>query len=153
MIQRIQSIYILIVAILNGLLFVLPLNLLPIENGTLKVSILGLFQISEEKTTLVTELFPLLVLTSIIVAIALISLFLFKKRKLQMRFSIYNTILGLSLSFLAVYYTMQIADTNSSKLSFCLGLLLPTVSSVFSFLAFRAIKKDDDLVKSVDRIR
>ena len=150
MIQRIQSLYLLIVVILNSLLFILPLNEMNTNNGILKLSILGL---SNSKTGLYTELFPLLALTIIIILIALFTIFLYKNRKIQMRLSLYNSVLGLSLSFLAIYYASQIANSNQTSLGFSVGLLIPIIGSIISFLAFKAIQKDDKLVKSIDRIR
>lgn len=150
MIQRIQSLYLLIVVILNSLLFILPLNEMNTNNGILKLSILGL---SNSKTGQYTELFPLLALTIIIILIALFTIFLYKNRKIQMRLSLYNSVLGLSLSFLAIYYASQIANSNQTSLGFSVGLLIPIIGSIISFLAFKAIQKDDKLVKSIDRIR
>ena len=153
MIQRIQTLYLLIITILNSLLFILPLNVLALPSSNIKISILGLYSVKDGLSTLETQLFPLLALTSIIILIAFVTIFLYKKRKLQMRLSLYNSVLGLGLSFLAIYFTTQEAELNHTQISFSIGLIIPIIGSILSFLAFKAIKKDDDLVRSIDRIR
>ena len=153
MIQRIQSIYLLIVTIITSILFVTPLNILRLPNAEIKVSILGLFSVINSESTLITPLYPLLALTSIIIIIAFVSIFLFKNRKIQMRLSLYNSVLGLSLSFISIYFITQEANINHTQISFSIGLLIPIIGAIFSFLAFRAINKDDKLIRSVDRIR
>ena len=153
MIQRIQTVYLLIVAVINSLLFFFPLNILPLSTSEIKISILGLYSVTNGIETIQTQLFPLLALTGIIILVALVSIFIFKNRKLQMRFSLYNSVLGLGLSFLAIYITTQEANFNHTQISFSLGLIFPIIGSIFSFLAFKAIKKDDDLINSANRIR
>jgi len=153
MIQRIQSIYLLLVAILNSLLFVFPLNEMISGEHVIRLSILGLYDVTLEKSTLIADLFPLLAIVTVSILLSLIAIFLYKNRKLQMRISIYNSILGLGTIFLTLFYAYQIANTNQSQLGFSIGLVLPLIGSFFSFLAYKAIQKDDNLVKSVDRIR
>lgn len=153
MIQRIQSIYLLLVAILNGLLFVLPLNEMVSGSHILRLSINGLYDITEKENILVADLFPLLAIVSVSILLSVIAIFLYKNRKVQMRIAIYNSALGLGTTFLTLFYAYQISTTNETELGFSIGLLIPITGSILSFLAFKAIKKDDDLVKSVDRIR
>ena len=153
MIQRIQSIYLFLVAILNSLLFILPLNEMVSGSHILRLSIFGLSDITDHGNILIVDLFPLLVIVSVSILLSLVGIFLFKNRKIQMRLSMYTSILGLGTTFLTFFYAYQITSTNSTELGFSVGLLLPIISSIFAFLAFRAIKRDDKLIKSVDRIR
>ena len=84
--------------------------------------------------------------------LALVALFLFKNRKLQFVLGRLNIILNFVLLGFLVYCLlmlpgeMEIAEKG-------IGDFVPILSIVFLVLANKAIKKDEDLVKSVDRLR
>jgi uncharacterized membrane protein len=153
MIQRIQSLYLALVAMVYSSLFYLPINEMISGTHVLKLSIWGLFEITGDQEELITEAFPLLIITSISILIALVSIFLFKNRKLQMRLSNYNSILSVGMMGLMAFYVYQIATSNQTEIGFSIGLIVPVIALIFSVLAFRAIRKDELLIKSIDRIR
>ena len=84
--------------------------------------------------------------------LSLISIFLFKTRQTQFVLGRLNIILNLILLGLFVYRLLTVSGetANSEK---GIGLLLPILSIVLLVLANKAIKKDEALVKSVDRLR
>ncbi len=85
-------------------------------------------------------------------ALSLVSLFMFKNRKLQFVLGRINIILNFFLLGVFVYWSLSVpGEMDISEKG--IGMLLPIVSIVFLVLANRAIKKDEDLVKSVDRLR
>ena len=136
MLQRIQTVYLLIAALVSaGFVFIFKLwndqagNPVYIEDV---MSALGL--------TLLSGL------------ISLITIFLFKNRKLQFVLGRLNILLNLILLGLFVYWSLNVSGeiTVSEK---GIGMLTPIISIVFLVLANKAIKKDEDLVKSVDRLR
>ncbi|MBZ9786145.1 DUF4293 domain-containing protein [Psychroflexus sp. CAK57W] len=136
MIQRIQSFYLVVAILLNGVLsFYFPLWITS-EN----VEIYALSQ------PVAISLFLLSVLISII------SLFSFKKRKRQFVLGRINIILNFVLVGVFAYWTLNLpGEMDISEKG--IGMLLPILSIVFIALANKAIKKDEDLVKSVDRLR
>jgi len=135
MIQRIQTIYLLIVAILAGLGIYLPLwinNKLIVVKGFDNIYILSLF---------VTE-----------IVIAILTIFSFKNRKLQFVLGRLNILINIILLGVFGYYSQSFSgETLVSEKG--IGLVIPFVSIVFLYLANKAIKKDDELVKSMDRLR
>lgn len=136
MLQRIQSIYLFLVVIIGG---VLPFWLyLWTDNAGEAVY--------AENDILYSALF----IASAV--LAFITIFLFKKRKNQFVLNRLNMILNLFLLGFFVYRSLVLSgETNVSEKG--IGMLLPIISIVFLVLANRAIKKDEDLVKSVDRLR
>lgn len=136
MIQRIQSFYLVVAILLNGVLsFYFPLWLTS-EN-------LEIYALSQP---VAISLFLLSVLISII------SLFSFKKRKRQFVLGRINIILNFVLVGVFAYWTLNLpGEMDISEKG--IGMLLPILSIVFIALANKAIKKDEDLVKSVDRLR
>jgi succinate-acetate transporter protein len=82
----------------------------------------------------------------------LISIFSYKNRKSQFVLGRLNIILNFILLGVFVYQSLNLSgETLVSEKG--IGLILPIFSIVFLVLANKAIKKDEDLVKSVDRLR
>lgn len=136
MLQRIQTIYLFLAALASaGLIFVFNIG----ENAAGEA-------VFAQDILLVFGLF----LAS--AAISLVTIFLFKNRKLQFVLGRLNIILNLILLGLFVYWSLNISgESNISEKG--IGMLIPIISIVFLVLANKAIKKDEDLVKSVDRLR
>ncbi|MBW2961062.1 DUF4293 domain-containing protein [Mesonia aestuariivivens] len=136
MIQRIQSVYLLIVVLLTA---VCPL-FLPIwstEDGS------NVF--AEDNLMVISFL-------GISALLAFVTIFLFKNRKLQFVLGRLNIILNFILLGFFVYWSLMLpGEMKISEKG--IGMLIPVLSIVFLVLANKAIKKDDALVKSADRLR
>ena len=86
------------------------------------------------------------------IALSLFSILNFKKRKLQFVLDRMSIILNFVLLGVFVYRSLTLSgETLVSEKG--IGVLLPIISIVFLVLANKAIKRDEDLVKSVDRLR
>ena len=142
MIQRIQSLWLLLVAICAFVSYTLTLYIGKLADGS-------------DKIFLVAGNIMLVIFIIAIGLLALISIFLFKNRKIQFRLSIFGIIL--SFLFLIVeYFKVEefIKANNIVSGSYqILALLLPMMMIVFFILAARGIYKDEKLVKSLDRLR
>ncbi|THD33743.1 DUF4293 domain-containing protein [uncultured Flavobacterium sp.] len=136
MIQRIQTIYLLIAFIIMGILpFVFPL-----ETSSTGVKTFAADHLAD------------MILFGLSAALSLIAIFLFKNRQLQFVLGRLNIILNLILLGLFVYHSLSVSgEVATSEKG--IGMFLPIFSIVFLVLANKAIKKDEDLVKSVDRLR
>jgi len=136
MIQRIQTFFLVVVALIAG---VLPffLNLWVEVDGK---------EIYAQNEVLVSVAFY----ASAVLAV--ISIVLYKKRQNQFVVNRLNIILNLFLLGFFVYRSLSLSgETTVSEKG--IGMLIPVFSIVFLALANRAIKRDEDLVKSVDRLR
>ena len=136
MIQRIQTLYLIVVTLLSGV-FPFFVNLWSDAQGQ---------EIFASNEILVSILFY------VSGALALLTVFLFKNRKNQFVLNRLNIILNLFLLGLFVYRSLNLSG-EASVSEKGIGMLIPVFSIVFLALANRAIKKDEDLVKSVDRLR
>ena len=136
MIQRIQTLYLFLTAIISvGLIFVF--RLWTNNEGV------GVFALDN-------YLYLVLFIGSAL--LSLISVFSFKKRKTQFVLGRLNIILNFILLGIFVTQSLNLSgETNVSEKG--IGILLPVFSIVCLALANKAIKKDEDLVKSVDRLR
>jgi hypothetical protein len=86
-------------------------------------------------------------------ALTAMSIISFKKRQHQFVLNRINIILNLILLGLFVYRSLNLSGETEKVSEKGIGMFLPILSIVFLVLANKAIKKDEDLVKSVDRLR
>jgi uncharacterized membrane protein len=155
MIQRIQTIYLLISLILIGLFFWFPIAELFVDGNSQYFFLYrGIYSTAGEFDILAISTVPLAILFTIIIILNLVSIFLYKNRLLQMRVSILNIMLMLG-SLGLMYFYIWIAETelNAEAQYTTLMPIIPLISAILTFIAFKAINKDQKLVKSLDRIR
>lgn len=141
MIQRIQSIWLLIVALAAFATYTLTLYIGTLPDG------------SPLPFLLAQSLFLVIIIIAL-GTLAIICIFLFKNRRLQFRLSILGVIF--SIGFLFLEYLKVEEFIKEKKIvtgSYQLGALLPLVMIVFFIMAARGIYKDEKLVKSLDRLR
>lgn len=145
MIQRIQSILLLISALGFTGQFLTDFT-------TSTASVAGF--LSDQKYEIQDSPF-LLALTLAGLLSCLAAIFLYKNRALQIKITFVSIISGVLLPVLAYYFWISEAAGMPTGISVDngLGTYLPFVSVVCSFLGLRFIKKDDQLVKSMDRLR
>ncbi len=136
MIQRIQTLYLFLSVVISaGLIFVFHL-----------------WTNTEEVKVFATDNYLYLGLFLASALLSLISIFSFKNRKSQFVMGRLNIILNFILLGILVYQSPKLpGETLFSEKG--IGMLLPIFSIVCLVLANKAIKKDEDLVKSVDRLR
>ena len=136
MIQRIQSIYLLLVALFMIALFIwFP-------------------QFSTLDGEVILQKMDLLVIIPIFasVLLAIISIFKYSNRQTQFVLNRLNSLVIFILLGVFVYVPLSVSgETQVSEKG--IGLFFPIISIVFLVLANKAIKKDERLVKSVDRLR
>lgn len=143
MIQRIQSIFLVLAAAA-----LLGLFGLPFASTAEPVAASALF--ADQKYNILdhTALSATFIAAAVI---CLLSIFLFNNRKLQMRLSLLS-ILG-ALAGLVVAGILFSQDSAGQTAQLGLGFGLPVISILLTYLAYRNIQKDDKLVKSMDRLR
>ena len=136
MLQRIQTLYLLVAGIsMAGLYLWFPL----VGDAT------GNAVIERDEPLVFGLIF-------ISIALTIISILTFKKRQMQFVLNRLNIISNFVLLGVYVYRSLTLSgETLVSEKG--IGVLLPIISIVFLAMANRAIKKDEDLVKSVDRLR
>jgi len=151
MIQRIQSLYLLLsTALLIAVLFI-PFGVFQTSYGACEYTAFSIAGIAG-KSALPLWSLPLLTLLSSV--LAFITIFLYKKRDLQIRLCLINSLLIaiLSMAAAAILYMVK-SDMFLAEFKIGVGFLLPIVALLLNFMAMKAIKKDEKLVKSWDRIR
>ncbi len=147
MIQRIQSIYLLLASMASAAVFGLPFASTNQAEMTSTLFNDGKFNVFDNVS--------LLVIFGLNAFLALAAIFLFKNRSLQNRVTIFGAILALisgALTFL-IFTQDAWALANMGTLKDQFGLGMPVFVAIFYLLARFNIKKDDKLVSSMDRLR
>ncbi|CAM1347900.1 DUF4293 domain-containing protein [Tenacibaculum insulae] len=145
MIQRKQSIYLIIAGIISaGLTFVFSLW----TNTEAKTTtyVIDLFS----GASILQKIAPVLFYTSALVSI--VTIFLFKNRQLQFVLGRLNILINLFLLGVLIYLSQTLSG-EASVSEKGIGMFFPVIVILLLVLANKAIKKDEDLVKSVDRLR
>lgn len=174
MIQRIQTVYLLLITGLLIAAMCLPMGRFVAADGvtTYVFKPLGVkmadaaayAQITSESVagtelkssiTMVSQstwgLFAILFLSTVV---ALGSIFLFRNRMLQIRMTIFNGILliGYYVAFVVFVFMLQ-KQLGTATFQIDWALCLPAIAIVLSYLSFRAIYRDELMVKAADRLR
>lgn len=149
MIQRIQTIYLLLSALLTGSMFFLKLAELVSEETTYALLYRGI----ESGNELVTPTLALAILVTAATLVSFITIFLFKKRMLQIRFCGLNMGLLIGTTGMIYFLGTQTAKELSAEVFYKIPMAFPIVALILTFLAIRSIGKDEALIKSMDRIR
>ena len=137
MIQRIQTIYLLLAFVVTGvLLFFFPL-----------------WTMSDNKEYFFMQSQVYTILLGLSTSLTLLGVVSYKKRQNQFVIGRLNIILNLILLGLFVYRSLNLSGETLAVSEKGIGMFLPAVAIVLLVLANKAIKKDEDLVKSVDRLR
>jgi phosphoglycerol transferase MdoB-like AlkP superfamily enzyme len=145
MIQRIQSVWLFLAAMINGLLFISKLyHFQPVVAGG---------SIVHEGVRDQGNL-ALFIIAAIITVLPLVTIFFFGDRKRQ-KGLVWLSLLGcVGFIGLAVLRVTDLSNqTPPLKVQYDFGLLMPVLSIIFLILALRGIRKDEKLIKSLDRLR
>jgi hypothetical protein len=158
MIQRIQSLYLFIVAVGCTLLFFFPMiDYIDPLKGTYKLFAMGITSNNVPGILFFWETFPILLLVIASLILALVTIFFYKRRRFQFRLVSINVLLNIILIALVFflynnYFEHHITGSGISG-SYQFGMYIPLISLLFLILASRAIRKDEAMVKSSDRLR
>lgn len=158
MIQRIQTVYLSLTVVAIALLFAFPLAQFFSENGTYIFSITGLKNmVPGEPDAFKPVLFlPLIIVAVGIALIALFTIFQYKKRAFQVKLTNIAVISAIALIMGIFFLYIPMIEKKINIIPNYLdsiGIYLPLVALVFMVMANRAIKRDEKLVRSADRLR
>ncbi|RAJ10637.1 uncharacterized protein DUF4293 [Chitinophaga skermanii] len=149
MIQRIQSLYLLLAAACGTATWFFNLW----KADFLKAGVTQTVAVTAQSN------FLSFVLYMLIVTLAVVCIFLYKNRKLQFRLTVLNVLLAVCAIFLQYFIVQgkigdeQQAGAVMQTSTFLPAAFLPIVILILLFLAAKGIYKDEKLIKSLDRLR
>jgi len=154
MIQRIQTLYIAGAILFSSLLLYGKIvDFVGADSTSFEIRYNGLFEVTAN-TAIKTEPFTALtILLVLLPVLSLITLLLFKRRKLQLRTAILSLLLFLGSVVLLAYYILFVITKYDATVIFGIKIIFPVISAILMCLGFRGILKDELLVRSYDRLR
>lgn len=155
MLQRIQSVYLLLASLVIFALFLFPLvHNVYVAGVPSTIKVTGIYQDVNGAQASTESFIGLIAATAVVAILPLILIFLYKNRKQQVM---------LCYGFIVVIfgYSFWMAETVKSYTggvslntnNFGIGALLSSVSIILVLLAAKAIQRDEKLVRSADRLR
>ncbi len=155
MLQRIQSIYLLLASLSLYALFFFPLvHNVYVDGKPVSVMVNGVYQDLNGQLTHTTFFVGLTIATAIIGLVPLFIIFLYKNRKQQIAFCYSAILVIIGYSFwMAQTVKGTVGELTLDTKEFGIGLFLSPLSIIFIIFAFKAIQRDEKLVKSADRLR
>lgn len=150
MIQRIQSVYLLLTTLMSFLF--LKSGFIAFSDESSAVINFTMTGISGVSGTLM-RVIPITLLLFIIPVLSLITIFLFKTRRLQLILCKLLLTLVSVFIIMLVYYSYTVISRYNAELIPGIRMAVPVIQLILVILAYRGIKKDDNLVKSYDRLR
>lgn len=154
MIQRIQTLYLFIaVLFIGGFLYLKVASFAMVSDKTIEFSLISSIKQGAESKL---HSFPMLLLSFgaiLAVLVLLISIFSYKNRKLQVWFNLISLILIIIDTTLVVFYLFQTEKANQYTMHLNFPMVFPFAAIILIILATIAIRKDESLVRSLDRLR
>ncbi len=147
MIQRIQSLYLVISIILCATLFAMPYAEIAKDGAVYLFNSKGILLDGIAKQSGI----GVVIVIALVAILHLISIFSYKNRMLQKKIVLVGMISLLGLFGLLFYYSYF--TFSGAKISLQTGFIFPLIAIIVDYLAIRGINKDEALVRSIDRIR
>lgn len=159
MLQRIQSVFLFLVVVFGVLALLLPIASFTGEMGVFKFYLYAVEDLSPAPFGDAASPFgrwftlPLAIGQFVIILIAFITIFQYKRRMLQVRLNLLNTFLNVLLIGGIFYYAHLLETASGATADYRIAAIFPLLSLVMIFLANHYIRKDEKLIRSANRLR
>ena len=148
MIQRKQTLFLLAVVFIAIAQFFIPFQTLTFEDKTWQICLMP----GCSADIIGANIYVAMSLNIIVLLLSGALIFLYKNRVLQYKLA--NLLMVFNIFIVGLFFIFSyIKEGTPGTISYQFGSFLPLVSAVFAFLAAHSIKKDEQLVRSADRIR
>ncbi len=153
MIQRIQTLYLLI-AFAAGIAFLFsPLASYSAASLMYSLKVMEFNDMGDMGQSMFVNTMPLVIVTGIFVALLAIIILLYKNRPLQAKLAGVSILINTVMIFLGFWFTDAMGEKINAQANYEYGAIIPVISLLFLFMAMRGIKKDEKLIRSMERLR
>lgn len=162
MLQRIQSIYLLLAVACSVFCMCMPIGYFNYDDGGEVARAASLYNLcvsvpSAEGDGQFAHTFTpwvaLFVVLALVATMHTLAIFLFKRRALQMRLTNLANLVIIGYYIAGVVFVLMANNGSGTSFRPTIWCALPLVALIFGYMAFRAILKDEMLVRSLDRLR
>jgi membrane associated rhomboid family serine protease len=131
MIQRVQTLFLLAASALLFTMF------------------FGTMVTSAQESVMYNQVTPLLIMNIVTFSMAFVSIFLYKQRVIQIRVSVFNSVILLAFQGWILWMFFNCPQGSA----FSVSALFPLVAAILSIIAMRYIARDEAIVRSTSRLR
>ena len=150
MLQRIQTVYLLLASICMVVSLLTNLAVFTVGGEIVNFEAMGFYQNEE----IIFSTWGLFIIGNISAVLSVLIVFIYKKRMLQIRLAGMNLFLMLGYYGLIAFYILKRnPDVGSIFQSVGIGMITPFIAIVLTYLAIRKIGADEALIRSLNRIR
>jgi glucan phosphoethanolaminetransferase (alkaline phosphatase superfamily) len=154
MIQRIQTIWLLISAISSGLLIKVGIiDFINKAGHRYFIGFSGISKLNETGHELITRSVPLEIFIILIPLLSVISILCFKSRRSQKILTLIVITFSICLIILVGYYSIFLMNNYNADFVPGIKIFFPLIIPVSAVLAYKGISKDENLINSYDRLR
>ena len=154
MIQRIQTIYLFVALLLIvSMFFFCSVHLITPDGNIFMLKLSGYYIDIDGEKIIEQQQYGLSFMGGVMSLLTAITIILYKKRVIQMRFCLYNIVFGIGLSGIMAMQIISNSNAMKAEIFMKLPIVFPLIFAILSWLAFRAIRQDHLLVTSMDRLR
>ncbi|MGW8315359.1 MAG: DUF4293 domain-containing protein [Bacteroidales bacterium] len=152
MLQRPQTIFLLLVSVLAVLLLTGPLVVVTHGGEEYLLRHNGIRNL--EGISLEVQTWPMTALFIAMAALSFFNIFSYRNRMRQMRIAIFLIFLFLGSIGMILYYVYATrGKLEGAPVVYQWRIVIPPIAAILTYLAFRRIRRDELLVKAYDRIR
>jgi glucan phosphoethanolaminetransferase (alkaline phosphatase superfamily) len=159
MIQRIQTVFLFLVGVCLLAVLFLPIwqktGANAQEKAELTAFVLNYYKGDAKAAPTTTYTFYIAICAITASLLAFYTIFRYDNRVLQIKLCLLNTLfIAGTLGLMVVFnYSGEALIKEPKYGAFAVGFYMPAIALIFNMLARRFIKKDEDLVRSMDRLR
>lgn len=155
MIQRIQTIYLFLSVVLLCICLTLPIGVFHPEGMGVDATMFNLLIRTDNpalQPAMLQQPIPLFCLIVLMICLSLVNIFLYKNRKLQSRLCALNLVL--TALWYGLYFVYgYLIGLKGTTFDLRIGMCLPIIAAILTYLARRGVIADERLVRAADRIR
>lgn len=155
MIQRIQTVYLFLVFVFALLFLIFPKGSIDINGVVYSIKSWSINSADGAEKLDYSNILGVvsMIIPFIIMILSIYTTLLFKNRLLQIKLGKINIFLHVILVVSTFFFLDGIKSNYTGEFSYGVGLVFPLLSMVLVLLAGKAIRKDEELVRSADRLR
>ncbi len=157
MLQRIQTVFLLVAAVLGLIYFFIPFATFTEGSESYVLNFLGLSITTNGKNFQPVNSMVVTAFSALTLILPIVSIFLYKNRSNQVKLANINLAISGGLFAMVLFYVLGIGNfietQNEITTAYGVSMVIPLIQLVLTYLAINNIKKDEKLIKSLDRLR
>jgi len=154
MIQRIQTLFLLLAwGLFFSLFFTDMVTMMTADGYLFSFNLKGFYELADAGKTLINNQWSILIMGGFINLLFAAAFLLYRRRVTQSKICIYLIIFLIGILGVSLYKVYATGKVMEAGVVYHISMVFPILSAILTWLAFRAIRKDEILTKAYERLR